>query len=209
MVTILTTSDLSRFFALAKFLFYNTTLLVSCIRWKYVYTPIAFDERVTLWLQRARSLPCVCAFAALYAYVIAWWSYASLRPIMQHMHTHKAVTGRVKAKKVTLSSKAIKLYQLCNIQWLHNFLQVSQWLLIIFTITNGQWRQYDLIIRGGGVGYSNRVYGQSLKPHPFLRIYLPLKKADLKFFFEIFANQDPFLRGVFLPQKQLILPFFS
>ena len=24
------------------------------------YTPIAFDERGTLWLQRAGSLPCVC-----------------------------------------------------------------------------------------------------------------------------------------------------
>ena len=29
--------------------------------------------------------------------------------IMQHMHTHKAVTGRIEAKKVILSSKAIKL----------------------------------------------------------------------------------------------------
>ena len=30
-------------------------------------TPIAFDERVTFWLQRAGSLPCACAFAALYS----------------------------------------------------------------------------------------------------------------------------------------------
>ena len=35
------------------------------------YTPIAFDERVTFWLQRAGSLPVVCVFAALYACVIA------------------------------------------------------------------------------------------------------------------------------------------
>ena len=35
------------------------------------YTPIAFDERVTFWLQRARSLSCACTFAALYACVIA------------------------------------------------------------------------------------------------------------------------------------------
>ena len=34
-------------------------------------TPIAFDERVTFWLQRAQSLPCACAFAALYACAIA------------------------------------------------------------------------------------------------------------------------------------------
>ena len=43
------------------------------------YTPIAFGERVTFWLQRARSLPCTCVFAALYACAIAWWLYASLR----------------------------------------------------------------------------------------------------------------------------------
>ena len=35
------------------------------------YTSNAFDERVTFWLQRARSLPCACAFAALYACAIA------------------------------------------------------------------------------------------------------------------------------------------
>ena len=34
------------------------------------YTPIAFDERVTFWLQRAGSLPCACVFAALYACAI-------------------------------------------------------------------------------------------------------------------------------------------
>ena len=34
-------------------------------------TPIAFDERVTFWLQHAGSLPCACVFAALYACAIA------------------------------------------------------------------------------------------------------------------------------------------
>ena len=38
---------------------------------KAVYTLIAFDERVTFWLQRSWSLPCACAFAALYACTIA------------------------------------------------------------------------------------------------------------------------------------------
>ena len=46
-----------------------------CMLWtiwiKVDYTPIAFDERVTFWLQRAQSLPCACAFAALYACAIA------------------------------------------------------------------------------------------------------------------------------------------
>ena len=35
------------------------------------YTPIAFDERVTFWLQCAGSLPRACAFAALHACAIA------------------------------------------------------------------------------------------------------------------------------------------
>ena len=33
------------------------------------FTPIAFDERVTFWLQRARSLPCACAFSSLCDYI--------------------------------------------------------------------------------------------------------------------------------------------
>ena len=45
----------------------QTCTVRSCIN----YTPIAFDERVTFWLQRARSLPCACVFAALYACAIA------------------------------------------------------------------------------------------------------------------------------------------
>ena len=35
-----------------------------------ICTPIAFGERVTFWLQRAWSLPCMCAFAALYVYAL-------------------------------------------------------------------------------------------------------------------------------------------
>ena len=35
-----------------------------------IYTPIALDERVTFSLQRARSLPCAFAFAALFACAI-------------------------------------------------------------------------------------------------------------------------------------------
>ena len=35
-----------------------------------IYTPIAFDQRVTFWLQNARSLPCACVFAALYVCAI-------------------------------------------------------------------------------------------------------------------------------------------
>ena len=45
---------------------------------------------------------------------------------------------------------------------------------------------------------------QGLKPLPISKDFLPLK--NLTFFFEIFTNQDPFLR-VFMPQKWLILHF--
>ena len=31
----------------------------------WLYTPIAFDERVTFWLQCARSLPCACIFCCI------------------------------------------------------------------------------------------------------------------------------------------------
>ena len=64
----------------------------------YHYTSIAFDDIVTFWLQRAGSLPYACTFAALYACARAYTqAYAQ---IMQHTHTHKAVTGRVEAKKL-------------------------------------------------------------------------------------------------------------
>ena len=75
------------------------------------YTPIAFEERVPFWLQNARSLGLVrvrllhCMRVRLHnGYTRA---YAQ---IMQHTHTHKAVTGRVETKTVTLSLKAIKLW---------------------------------------------------------------------------------------------------
>ena len=45
-------------------------------------------------------------------------------------------------------------------------------------------------------------------PYPYLRIFLPQKTADLKPFFEIFANRDPFLR-VFLPQNGWFYNFFA
>ena len=67
-------------------------------KWLY-YTLIAFDERVTFWLQRAWSLPCACVFAALCA--IAYYGYTQVYgQIMQHTHKHKAVTGCVEAKKL-------------------------------------------------------------------------------------------------------------
>ena len=49
-----------------------------CVKLEVDYSRIAFDERVTFWLQRARLLPHACVFAALYACAIALWLYASL-----------------------------------------------------------------------------------------------------------------------------------
>ena len=61
------------------------------------YTPIAFDERVTFWLQRAGSCTALCVCALLHCMRMRLrngytQAYAQ---IMQHIHTHKAVTGRV------------------------------------------------------------------------------------------------------------------
>ena len=40
------------------------------------YSLIAFEERVTFWLQRVRSLPCACAYVALFARRLAYNHYA-------------------------------------------------------------------------------------------------------------------------------------
>ena len=40
------------------------------------YSLIAFDERVTFWLQRVQSLPCACACVALFACRLAYNHYA-------------------------------------------------------------------------------------------------------------------------------------
>ena len=50
-----------------------------CEVWVYFYSSyslIAFNERVTFWLQRVRSLPCVCAYVALFARRLAYNHYA-------------------------------------------------------------------------------------------------------------------------------------
>ena len=40
------------------------------------YSLIAFDERVTFWLQRVRSLPCACAYVSLFARRLVYNRYA-------------------------------------------------------------------------------------------------------------------------------------
>ena len=62
---------------------------------------------------------------------------------------------------------------------------------------------------GGGtqIIFWRGVRPEVWNPYPYLRIFLPQKTADLKLFFEIFANRDPFLR-VFLPQNGWFYHFF-
>ena len=62
------------------------------------YTLIAFDERVTFWLQLVEALPCACAYVALFACRLGYNHYAIAQHAMQQTHTHKAVTGRLKEK---------------------------------------------------------------------------------------------------------------
>ena len=40
------------------------------------YSLIAFDERVTFWLQHVRSLPCACSYVALFVHRFAYNHYA-------------------------------------------------------------------------------------------------------------------------------------
>ena len=62
------------------------------------YSPIAFDERVTFWLSTCLSTA-LCAFVCCVCncVIVICEPYAQ---IMQHMHTHNAVTERVEAKKL-------------------------------------------------------------------------------------------------------------
>ena len=41
-----------------------------------IYSLIAFDERVTFWLQRLKSLPCACAYVALFERKLVYNHYA-------------------------------------------------------------------------------------------------------------------------------------
>ena len=62
------------------------------------YGLIAFDKRVTFWLQRVRSLPCACAYVALFASRLGYNHYAIA--LAYNAANAHAVTGRVEAKKL-------------------------------------------------------------------------------------------------------------
>ena len=65
-----------------------------------LYTLIA-DESLTFWLQLVGSLPCACAYFALFARITITQPHT--RAMQQtHTHTHKTVTGRLKPKSYSL-----------------------------------------------------------------------------------------------------------
>ena len=70
------------------------------ISWRS-YSLIAFDERVTFWLQHIWSLPCVCVRMVHYLHVGLRITITQLHTYtIQQTRTHKAVTLGVEAKKL-------------------------------------------------------------------------------------------------------------
>ena len=73
-----------------------------CTSYINVYSPIPFDERVTLWLQFVPSLPCACAYVAFI--ICACGSPITITQshthTMQQTHRHKVVTECTEAKKL-------------------------------------------------------------------------------------------------------------
>ena len=64
------------------------------------YSLIAFDEKVTFWLQRAcHCLVRACLLHCMRVRLHNGYTQAYVQ-IMQHTHMHKAVSGRVEAKKL-------------------------------------------------------------------------------------------------------------
>ena len=73
------------------------------------YSLIEFDERVTVWLQRVQSLPCACAYVALFARRLAYNHYA-IAHAYNAPDTHAQGSAPEHwSQKVTLSSKAIRV----------------------------------------------------------------------------------------------------
>ena len=74
---------------------------------KCIYSLIAFDERVTFWLQHVRSMPCACAYVAFFARRLAYNHYAIAHAYnAANTHAQDSDPAR-RSQKVTLSLKAI------------------------------------------------------------------------------------------------------
>ena len=80
----------------------------------FFYSLIAFDERVTFWLQRVRSLHCACAYVALFARRLVYNHYAIAHAYnAANTHTHtKQWPGVLKPKSYSLvqGNRSIALF---------------------------------------------------------------------------------------------------
>ena len=86
------------------------------------YSPIAFHERVTCWLQHSWSLPCACVFAALYACAVTLWLYASLARKKCNIRTRtKQWADALKPKSYSLveGNRTIDKPLSSSFQWLY------------------------------------------------------------------------------------------
>ena len=94
-------------------MYYSTTLQLSRLvylvyTWNgpwifHDYSLIAFDERVTFWLKRVRSLPCACAYVALLVRRLAYNHYA-IAHVYNAANTHAQGSrpGTLKPKRYSL-----------------------------------------------------------------------------------------------------------
>ena len=60
----------------------NLSILIVFIFILRAYSPIAFNKRVTFWLQNIQSLPCACVYAELFTHSLTYNHYA-----LAHAHT--------------------------------------------------------------------------------------------------------------------------
>ena len=79
---------------------YNYVPVVSLRLINLLYRVIAFDERGTFWLQRVLSLPCACVYVILFVRRLVYNDYTIAHAYNAAKAQHKAVTGRVEAKKL-------------------------------------------------------------------------------------------------------------
>ena len=82
------------------------------------YTLIAFDERVTFWLQLVRSVTCACAYAALFARRLAYNHYA-IAHTCNAANAHAQGSDPVVEAKQLLSRWRQSEYSCCWVGLLH------------------------------------------------------------------------------------------
>ena len=88
------------------------------------YSLIAFDKRVTFWLQRVRSLPCACAYLSVrlvynyYAIALAYnVATAHARGSDQALLTKKLLSCRRQSDFSAYSVAVASFYMLTNAKW--------------------------------------------------------------------------------------------